>query len=324
MKHKVLSAHNSSWQPCKFLTSIIRSINLSLYHCISIVFPCHCSSLFREICRFYSDSFIIFIPIYLAILFRVFWNSAFPWIDLWDECRWFRLQCKRLPFKVYWTPLTGPMSNSNSVWSSNKQISRHNLSKHLCRNLYYFHKLHRDRIHAWILLGMGVYLFFLGVRMKRFLWIWKKLCRLFFFCWIWQRPFPCNILDQGEVICCFAVVVFPHPFGPMISTAPNVSNLSFKRLSTILALYSYSNFCFQYLWHFISNFCGILLPIFVVFYFQLLRCFILHFRGKNQRPAEILRSTVMEYSLTSKALLKHLISQWIRPWLRLRSHAWWR
>ena len=172
---------------------------------------------------------------------------------------------------VYWTPLTGPMSNSNSVWSSNKQISRHNLSKHLCRNLYYFPKLHRDRIHAWILLGLGVYLFFLGVRMKRFLWIWKKLCRLFFFCWIWQRPFPCNILDQGEVICCFAVVVFPHPFGPMISTAPNVSNLSFKRLSTILALYSYSNFCFQYLWHFISNFCGILLPLFVVFYFQLLR-----------------------------------------------------
>ena len=145
---------------------------------------------------------------------------------------------------MYWTPLTGPMSNSNSVWSSNKQISRHNLSKHLCRNLYYFPKLHRDRIHAWILLGLGVYLFFLGVRMKRFLWSWKKLCRLFFFCWIWQRAFPCHILDQDEVICCFAVVVFPHPFGPMISTAPNVSNLSFKRLSTILALYSYSNFCF--------------------------------------------------------------------------------
>ena len=271
MKHKVLSAHNSSWQPCKFLTSIIRSINLYLYHCISIVFPHHYSCLFREIFRFYSDSFIIFIPIYSVILFRAFWNSVFPWIDLWDECRWFRLQCKRLPFKVYWTPLTGLMSNSNSVWSSNKQISRHNLSKHLCRNLYYFPKLHRDRIHAWILLGLGVYLFFLGVRMKRFLWIWIKLCRLFFFCWIWQRPFPCHILDQDEVICCFAVVVFPHPFGPMISTAPNVSNLSFKRLSTILALYSYSNFCFQYLWHFISNFCGILLPIIVVFYFQLLR-----------------------------------------------------
>ena len=175
-------------------------------------------------------------------------------------------------FYLYWTPLTGPMSNSNSVWSSKKQISRHNLSKHLCRNLYYFPKLHRDRIHAWILLGLGIYLFFLGVRMKRFLWIWKKLCRLFFFCWIWQRPFPCNILDQGEVICCFAVVVFPHPFGPMISTAPKMCPICLLKgypqfLLYIVILTSVSNICgisfptfvvfyFHYLWYFTSNFCG--------------------------------------------------------------------
>ena len=164
------------------------------------------------------------------------------------------------------------MSNSNSVWSSNKQISRHNLSKHLCRNLYYFPKLHRDRIHAWILLGLGVYLFFLGVRMKRFLWIWKKLCRLFFFCWIWQDLFLALFLIKVKSSAALPLLFFRIPLARWSVLL---------RMCPICLLKGYPQFLlYIVILTSVSNICGISFPTFVVFYFHYLWYFTSNFCGK--------------------------------------------
>lgn len=79
--------------------------------------------------------------------------------------------------------------------------------------------------------------------------------------------------------CWVAVVVLPHHLGPSIKTAPNASKYSDNCVSNTRFKYAIINVflksaakvrkninpanCFLFLWHFVSYFCGVLLPVFV-------------------------------------------------------------